>query len=259
MVVYRFALRPRWILMHLLVLALVVTMVNLMLWQIRRLHDRQATNRKVEQASRLAPVALDEMTSAVAEEGATAMRYRRVAFAGTYDPEHEVTIANRSFEGAPGRWVATPLVPSGGGPAVLVVRGWVPLSVGQDDLRPVKGIEPPSGEVIVEGYVDPAQTRGRFGPTDPPTGTLAELARVDVARIAKQTGPMSKDFFVQLVAQEPMAPEAPSPVPPPPPDEGPHRGYAGQWAIFTLIAVLGYPVLLRRKAHSLREAPPALV
>lgn len=242
--------------MHLVVLALIVTMVNLMLWQIRRLHDRQATNRKVEQAAKLPPVSLEEMSTEVDRQGAAALRYRRVALEGTYDAAHEVTIANRSFQGAPGRWVATPLEPVGGGPAVLVVRGWVPLAVGQESDRPVEGVEPPSGKVVVEGYVDPAQSRGRFGPVDPPTGVLSELARVDVARIAEQTGPMQEEFFLQLVAQEPALAKAPTPVPPPPPDEGPHRGYAGQWAVFSLIAVIGYPILLRRKARSLRDEGP---
>ena len=39
---YRFALRPRWIVLHLLVLALIVAMIGLMFWQIDRLHQRAA-------------------------------------------------------------------------------------------------------------------------------------------------------------------------------------------------------------------------
>jgi len=44
---YRFALRPRWILSHLLVLLLVIVMVNLGLWQLRRLHERTTYNASV--------------------------------------------------------------------------------------------------------------------------------------------------------------------------------------------------------------------
>ena len=38
--------------------------------------------------------------------------------------------------------------------------------------------------------------------------------------------------------------------PRPPLDEGPHRSYAWQWAIFSVIAVVGYPLALRRRARS---------
>ena len=50
---YRFALRPKWLLSHLLVAALVVTMVNLGFWQLQRLSDKRARNDLVsEQAER---------------------------------------------------------------------------------------------------------------------------------------------------------------------------------------------------------------
>ena len=41
---YRFLLRPKWIILHVVVLALVVTMINLGLWQLRRLGERQDFN-----------------------------------------------------------------------------------------------------------------------------------------------------------------------------------------------------------------------
>ena len=41
---YRFLLRPKWIGFHLLVVAAIVTMVNLGFWQLRRLDERQAFN-----------------------------------------------------------------------------------------------------------------------------------------------------------------------------------------------------------------------
>jgi cytochrome oxidase assembly protein ShyY1 len=36
------------------------------------------------------------------------------------------------------------------------------------------------------------------------------------------------------------------PVPPPELSEGPHLSYAVQWFIFSTIAVVGYPITLRR-------------
>jgi cytochrome oxidase assembly protein ShyY1 len=249
--VYRFALRPRWILLHLLVLALIVSMVGLMFWQIDRLHEKQATIAKVEQAARRPAVLLADAEARVRSHGAAAVRYRKVADTGTFDTDAEVTVPNRTFEGAPGRWVLTPFLPSDGGPAVLVVRGWIPLSI-DDDEPPIGAVAPPKGDVVIEGYLEPTQTRGSFGPTDPASGTLAELSRVDVARFAKQyDGDLAPGFFVQLTAQDPPTDsEQIQPVPRPAPDEGPHRSYAWQWAIFTAIAIVGYPLALRRRAHS---------
>ncbi|MSX34916.1 MAG: SURF1 family protein, partial [Actinobacteria bacterium] len=41
---YRFLLKPRWILSHLFVLVVVVTMINLGFWQVNRLDERKAAN-----------------------------------------------------------------------------------------------------------------------------------------------------------------------------------------------------------------------
>ena len=51
-------------------------------------------------------------------------------------------------------------------------------------------------------------------------------------------------------AADPTQPEPDSilPVPPPELSEGPHLGYAVQWFIFSAIAVVGYPLVLRRVA-----------
>ena len=41
---YRFLTRPKWVLFSAAMLGLVVLMVNLALWQLRRLHERRAMN-----------------------------------------------------------------------------------------------------------------------------------------------------------------------------------------------------------------------
>jgi cytochrome oxidase assembly protein ShyY1 len=249
--VYRFLLRPRWILLHVLVVALVVTMINLMFWQIRRLHEKQAINARIESGARRPALSMAEAERLVATEGATDAEFRGVTATGRFDPAAEVMIANRTLDGAPGHWVATPFLPSDGGRAVLVVRGWVPLSV-EDRHPPVDAVLPPKGEVRLSGYLEPTQTRGAFGPTDPPTGTVTELSRVDVARFARQYDhPVAPGFYVQLTSQHPATASTElQPVPRPPLDEGPHRSYAWQWAIFSVIAVVGYPLALRRRARS---------
>src|ERR1700742_3975894 len=101
---YRFLYRPRWILLHILIVALVVTMINLMFWQIRRYHERQTLNHKLEQGAAAKPIPLDDALALVKKEGASRLQYRTVRFEGTFDPGGEVTVANRTFNSAPGRW-----------------------------------------------------------------------------------------------------------------------------------------------------------
>jgi cytochrome oxidase assembly protein ShyY1 len=250
---YRFMWRPWWIVSHIAVLALIVAMISACLWQVRRLDEKKDRNRLIEQNTAAVPVRLGPMIDAAHEHPIERIHYRRVQVTGRYDTEHEVAIRNRTLNGAPGRWIATPLVPSGGGQAVLVVRGFAPQSIDDTD-PPFDGVEPPDGEVTVVGWVQPTQTRGAFGATDPAEGTLHELARVDVGRVEQQYGPLAP-FWLELAEQQPPTQaQLLTQVPLPDLDEGPHLGYAAQWAIFTLIALIGYPLVLRKVAR--QQMPP---
>lgn len=245
---YRFLWRPAWVLSHLLVLALVVAMVNLGLWQLRRLDEKRDRNAQIEENSALDPLGLGEAAALVGTDGAAALRDRQVALAGSWDPGGEVAIRSRTLDGAPGRWVATPFRPGGGGPAVLVVRGWIPQSI-DDTQPPFEEVAPAAGPVTILGSLQPTQERGNFGSVDPDEGVLGELSRVDVDRFGAQYPLPVVPFWLQLVEQSPPAAEPPTILPPPDLDEGPHLSYAVQWGIFTLIALVGYPLVLRRVAR----------
>ena len=73
-------------------------------------------------------------------------------------------VRNRSYNGSPGYHVLTPLVlPSGD--AVIIDRGFVPLETsGTAPDVPT----PPSGVVVVDGWVRSSQKRGSSGPATPP-------------------------------------------------------------------------------------------
>jgi cytochrome oxidase assembly protein ShyY1 len=197
---YRFMLRPRWILSHVLVLALIISMINLSMWQVRRLDQKKATNRQIVHNTKVPPLDLAAAVAAVGKGGADGMKFRRVSATGTYEAGKEVAIRGHTLDGAPGRWVA-----------------------------------------------------GFFGSTDAPTGTLHELSRVDVKRFAQQFHAPIAPFWIQLQRQTPATSSKQagllSAVPLPALDEGPHFSYAVQWAIFTAIAIIGYPLILRRVAQ----------
>jgi len=250
---YRFALKPRWIVSHVFVLLLVVLMVSAMFWQISRLHEKQARNAKVVARTDEATVPVTSLAEPGAYAGAKALEFRRVTATGSYAADQQVLVRSRSRDGAPGSWVLAPLVLSDGN-AITVNRGWIPNSGAL--TRVPASMAPPTGTVTVIGLVRTSEKRGSFGSRDPKTGTLTNLARADIARLDQQVPEDLLPVFIQLETQKPAVTDRdPEPVPMPTLDEGPHLSYAVQWAIFTTIALVGYPLILRRRAREIeREA-----
>ena len=250
---WRFLRSPKWIVRHVAVALLVAGMVAAGLWQVRRLGDRQDRNDLIEarQEAAAAPVAeLVPQGSDVDAPEVEAVLHRRATAEGTYLDDATVVVENRSLNGASGGWVLTPL-DLGDGTAVLVNRGFVGFTrEGRIEAPPA-----PTGRVRVEGLVQESQERGRFGPRDAEAGTLATLARVDLPRIDAQLGLELRPAYLQRLRSEPAEPEAAEgepqllALPAPELDDGPHLSYAVQWFIFTTIALVGYPLLLRRVAR----------
>lgn len=245
---YRFALRPRWILSHLFVAALVVAMLLACRWQIHRLHEKQDRNARVRERT-VAPTVPVEDLVAPGDTDVAGLEYRTVTATGTYRADQEVIVRSRSLDGAPGSWVLTPLLLDDGD-EVVVNRGWIANS-GALHAVPA-AVAAPEGEVTVTGLVRLAETRGRFGATDPSTGTLTDLARADVARLDQQVPEDLLPVYVQLLDQRPaVGDDDPEPLGMPELDEGPHLSYAIQWVIFSTVAVVGYPLILRRRAREI--------
>ena len=238
-----------WIASHIFALAMVVLMVNLGFWQLRRLDERRADNAETAAAMSQAPFDI----AAHLDARGPPPPYTAVAAAGTYLPDAEVRIGNRSSGGQPGFWLATPLE-MGDGRAVAVVRGWVPrrsLS-GRDDRSPA----PPEGAVIVAGLAFDSVGGGRVAEVGP--GETPEISRMDLDRFAEVSGVDVEDVWIRLRFQSPPQPEGlPVPVPDPDLGEGPHLSYAFQWFFFSAGAVVVYALILRRAVAGRSEAPSA--
>lgn len=244
--VYGFLRRPRWIAFSLLIVVLMVVMVNLGFWQLRRLDQRQQANRAVTQRSSepIAPIA--ELVKPTSDRAAVeAVQWRQIEATGTFDVAHEVFVRDRSLDGRAGLHAATPLVLADG-TAILVNRGWVPVP------QTVQGVPsappPPSGQVTVVGRLRPSQQRGLLGPTDPPVGVLVAFARLDVPRIQKQVPEPLLPAYVELTSPAPTA-DLPKVLPLPELDDGPHLSYALQWFAFTVLAAIGWWLMARRTAR----------
>jgi cytochrome oxidase assembly protein ShyY1 len=238
---YRFARRPRWIVSHVFVLLLVLVMIWAGFWQLRRFGERRDLNRTVAERQEAAPVSLSEVD---VDDAA----WRRVEVTGRYDVDGEVMVRNRTQDGRPGVWIVTPLL-LGDGSAVVVNRGFVPAPSVPDEV-PAEAAAP-TGEVTVVGLLQETEERGRFGPTDPEDGTLDVLSRVDLDRLQQQVPYDLYPMWVLLQEQTPAAGAVPVPVTPPEPfSETQNLSYAFQWFAFTVIALVGYPMILRRQARS---------
>jgi surfeit locus 1 family protein len=244
--VYRFALRPRWVLSHVLVAALVVVMISLGFWQLRRLDERQERNSLISERTgeTTAPLA-DVVAVDGTADAASSVRFRRVEASGSYEPGSDVVVRNRTFRGQPGSWLLA-VLRLDDGDAVIVNRGWVPVTGAQE---PPDDALAPDGPVMIEGLAERTQERGRFGSTDPDTGILRRVARVDVARLAEQVDGAVYPVWIQLERERPDPGDLPVPVDPPELGEGNHFSYAMQWFAFSVIALIGYPLVLRRVAR----------
>lgn len=245
---YRFVLKPRWILSHLFVLLIVAGCLIAGFWQLGRWHEKRDLIHRYKELSAVPVVPVGELISMESTpEQIQELTLRQVQVRGHYLADEQVTVRNRTYEGAPGFYVLTPLLmPSG--QAVVINRGWVPYSIGET-AEAMQAAAPPTGEVVVEGTVTATQSKGAFGATDPAEGHLRELARADIARIAHQVDAPVLPAYVTLEAQSPAPGDVPVMVEAAPPDEGPHRDYAVQWFIFTSIALGGYPLILRKVAR----------
>ncbi len=235
---FRFALRPLWIVSHVFVACLVIMCISLGFWQLRRHDERVERNAQVVARSE-APVAeLGDLVAVTDDLEST--RYRRVTVRGTYLTGADLLIDNRSNDGLPGAWVVTPLRTDDGA-VVAISRGF--LGFVEGELTPPS---PPPGTVTVTGTALP--WRDHCG------------VRTDDDGVTIGAACLFEDA-VETVAGEPVAPlaiqQATStadsqglvPVPLPELDAGPHRGYAVQWFIFATIGLLGYPLVIRKVGH----------
>lgn len=101
----------------------------------------------------LPPAGWDEVREAQAGGRLAELAGQAVRLQGRWVPEATVFLDNRPMQGRAGFVVVTPLLPQGGGPGLLVQRGWVPRRA--DDRGAVPGLHTPTGLVFVEGRLAP--------------------------------------------------------------------------------------------------------
>lgn len=240
----------RWWKTSLLVIAAVIVMIRLGLWQLDRLDQRRAFNARVEE--QLAQSALE-----ISEENLRAdlynMEYREAIVLGEYDHDRQVVLRNQDWQGRLGVHLLTPLIIQGSDQAIMVNRGWIPY----EDFEAGKLSQfDENGLVEVNGVIRRSQTKPRIGGRadqipaegEPP---LQAWNWINVGGIAGQLPYELLPVYLQG-SPEPSRDQMPyrtqleldlS--------EGSHLGYAFQWFTFALILAIGYPIYVSREEKRL--------
>jgi surfeit locus 1 family protein len=235
-----------WLVRHALVVLVVIVLINLGLWQLRRLDERRALN-----AAILAGLNGPVTTLTGADVDPNALDFHRVTATGEFDNAQSLVLRNQPFDLKPGVHLITPLRLAGSQRAVLVDRGWIPLDNSGQEARQVYD---ETGRVTVDGIAAKSQPRpDRFlVPTDPtpapPATRLDEWFRVDIDRIQAQVPyPLLPIFIKQSPDKNAQPNTPPLRVETIDLSEGPHLGYALQWFSFVIILLVVYGALLRRE------------
>jgi cytochrome oxidase assembly protein ShyY1 len=244
---YAFAWKPKWIFGHVLVVVLLATFIAAGFWQWSRHNWRSDLNHAISSRADQPVITFDELLTTSTSNDA---EFRLVAVAGSFAGP-DILIRSKALDGQPGCHVLTTMKTTGEA-GVVVNRGWLPLQT--CEATSPATYAPQSGHVEMVGRVRLSQERGNFGALDPATGVLAIMARVDVERIQQQSQLELANVYVEQVSRK----EAGLPVvlPEPATDAGPHLGYTVQWFLFAAVAVIGYPLVLRRQARTQHTMPP---
>lgn len=203
-------------------------------WQLHRLAERRARNALV--VSRLDSAQVN--VAALPRDTALA-RFRRVRVVGVPDYAHELILAARTHNGAPGVDLITPLRIAGTDTAVLLNRGWVyspdAASIYEDRWR--------ENDSVFVGYAEVLPPSGGASyATRPHTLTRLTLTSARAA-LPYPIFP----FYVVEMGDTTTAPGRPQRVGVPPLDEGPHKSYAIQWFFFATVAIVGAGIVVSKQ------------
>lgn len=210
-------------------------MVSLGFWQLRRHDERRTFNESVRDRAGRAPVALEVLLDS--DTSPAEMPWTTVTVRGTWLDVAQVLVVNRSQDGRAGVNVVG-AVALADGRRVIINRGFVPLTI----APPAS----PRGDVLLLGRVRPSEERRRGMLTDPATGPLTEVQRIDIDRLAPQIGGNVVGVYVDVLDSDPAdAPEL-SRIAEPELTLGPHLSYAVQWFVFSLFAVIAWFFIVRR-------------
>jgi cytochrome oxidase assembly protein ShyY1 len=260
--VTRFALQPRWLAWHLLLVVVLVSFGWLGRWQLSSFESKDTAAPQSHAA-----VALDRLSRPGGRLDSADVG-RRVLATGRYDGAQTLLVPARERPGTEagptGFLVVTPLRTRAG--VLPVLRGWVPTAHSPAATAP-------NGPVRVDGMLQRSETGPPPGaPATVPPGQLPYVATVTLIDELPLDPSRLYDGYLALRTEQP----SPTVSPVPPEFEVAASGggvarwrnlaYALQWWLFAAAAVFFWWTVLRRAALEQRERdrepdadPPSLV
>ena len=231
-------LKPRWLVGHVLVIAVTVAFALLGFWQLDRHFQQREDNRVVEDRLAADPVDIDQIFYPEEAE------FRRVVATGRYDYAAQLELRPRARNGKVGYDQVVPL--DTGSTLVLVNRGFIADATGVASAQP--GAD---RQVQVTGTVRINQGESRFGPQNQETGVLETIARIDTDRLNPQFDGRLAAMYLDLISEQPDTGGLATALPAlPEPSNRPNLLYALQWWAFAAIASIGWLFLLRKQFSS---------
>ena len=227
-------MKPRWLGLFALVVAVMVSFGMLGLWQ---LNIARGKGRAAEvRAAPTLPVA--DVAKVLTPHGSFPHDGlgRRITATGRYDGSAQVLVTPRLLRGQRGYWVVTPLVVRSTGARIAVVRGFV------EDATQARAPDTAT-EVTVSGTLAPGESAAGSAAPDKalPDG---QLAAVDLAQLVNRWPGALYNAFVFAAAEAPDVTSVAAPamkrVPPPALEGGGlvwrNAAYALQWWVFAIFA-----------------------
>ena len=213
-------------------------------WQYHRGVDRHQRNNQIELRSDLAAISISD-----AVEVAASQEWRKVSATGQFDPDRQILLRNRYFEGKYGFEVLTAFQDSSG-VEYWVDRGWVQAG---ENATIAPQIPPlPVGEVTIEGRLrlDRSLPQGKFFAL--PTGNKGGLISEANAQASNKEYGIDSTFYVDLLTGDhpELTPDVAASLPEL--SDGPHFAYALQWIIFAGLVLYGR-FLIRREVLTREE------
>lgn len=228
----RTVLKPRWLALLVVVIAVDVAFVILGLWQLSVAKD-EGRKEMLANAHNLAPVPLDEVVGPH-QPFAPEFSNRPVIVEGSYLPEQQVVIEDRLLDDRNGVWIVTPLRTARTGALVPVLRGFVPAD---SPAAAGRGTPPTpnAGPVRIVGTLGPTESRDTLT-TALPDG---RYRRLDLSRLVNIWPGELYNVVVLAADEQPDLSPGVNRVPPPELPSGMtgrNLAYALQWWIFALFA-----------------------
>ncbi|HKZ44504.1 MAG TPA: SURF1 family protein [Anaerolineales bacterium] len=249
-------LSPAWRWSTLLVIIVVGVTIRLGFWQLDRQKQRNDFINHVNSVINLPEL---DLSGDIANIDLVSNEYRNIKATGRFDFENQVALRNQVWVQTWGNDLGYSLFTPFkliNGLVVLVQRGWIPIDHNTSASWREFEVE---GEMTILGVIRIPIEAGEMGggvpdPTYSPGEKMNYLWNyIDIERLQNF---MPYDLLPIYIQQAPDSGNESYPYASRPEldlSEGAHLGYALQWFMYSLLILIGYPILINRRDNELDD------